>query len=129
MIGRGLLAAALLLAPAVAWTQTPGKVGVAAESRVTDAVSGAPTIQINSPAQSDNCSLPISAGYGSFGVGATIVWSHADRVCQAIRLSYALAARGYPEAGVQALCGGPAGREAMRRAKTPCDAVTREKAR
>ncbi len=116
--------AALVLAPIAARAGTPGTPGVAAESRLTDAVSGSPTIQINSPSQPDNCSLPISAGYGSFGVGATIVWSHADLVCQAIRLNYALAARGYASAGVQVLCGLPSVQVAMKRAGTPCEAQT-----
>ncbi len=87
----------------------------------TPAPAGA-SIQINSPGQSDNCSLPVSAGYGSVVLGATVVWSHADAGCEHIRQAWALRGLGYDKAAVQMMCELKTVREAMSKAGTPCDA-------
>jgi len=133
-----LLVAALLLslsaAPALAQstgTAGPGNTAAAKANALaaaeatkggnTPAPAGA-SIQINSPAQSDNCSLPVSAGYGSVVVGATVVWSHADAGCEHIRQAWALRGLGYDKAAIQMMCELKTVREAMSKAGTPCDA-------
>ncbi|MHB8285791.1 MAG: hypothetical protein ACYDD1_14085, partial [Caulobacteraceae bacterium] len=122
------LAIALALFATVARAQSTGSAGPSAsQTAASNAVavagttksSNVPTaaggsIMIQAPAQSDNCSLPISAGYGSLVLGATVVWSHADKGCEHIRQAYALNGLGYRAAAVQVMCELPNVKRAMK---------------
>lgn len=107
--------------PGSAQTAANNAVAVAGTTKASNVPSSAgATVMIAAPSQSDNCSLPISAGYGSLVLGATVVWSHADAGCEHIRQAYALNGLGYRAAAVQVMCELPTVKRAMKAAGTPC---------
>lgn len=82
--------------------------------------SAGATIMVGSPAQSENCSLPIGGGLANLALGATFIWSHTDQGCEARRDAYALGFFVGRAAAIQRLCQRAGNWKAMKAAGTPC---------